>query len=176
MCHGDRDRDECYSDGLWGLHRAIESFDPARGPFGPWACHWIWKAIATGQRARARKARMVRTISKEELVPKQSASAEHGGLDHGELSWLDRGELRESAQHFDPARSLELRDTVKVLMAMATPNQRRILRAVYLRGKTRAEVAAASGISVDRVKDIICEARARILADPRRHRDALRGR
>lgn len=37
--------DEVFQEGFFGLVRAVERFDPARGRFGPWAAWWIRASI-----------------------------------------------------------------------------------------------------------------------------------
>src|SRR4051812_24387128 len=44
-----RDYEDAYQNGLIGLMRAVQTWDPERGALSTWAKPWIWTAVRRGE-------------------------------------------------------------------------------------------------------------------------------
>ena len=147
---------EATSEAYLALNRAVESFDPSKGEFIPYAARSIRNALNT---LYAKHLRMAKMFPKSlDSAPPWKSSAGFGSSSAKSL----RGRVTDSRQ--DVRREVGLRETDSILnevMAMLSPRERHVVENIRL-GFSLAEIGEKMGITKQAVHKVSVPALAKI--------------
>lgn len=138
--------EDLYQAGFLALAEAVETYDPGQAGFLTWLGYHLKRAFA--------QAAGYRSVKRDALDFAANLDAPIPGTDDFTLS--ETIEAPEAAQALeDVERELWLADLRGILsraMEALPPRQREALKAHYYQGRTLQEIAAAQGISAERVR------------------------
>lgn len=138
--------DDLYQAGFLALVEAVETYDPGQAGFLTWLGYHLKTAFA--------QAAGYRSVKRDALDFAADLDAPLPEVDN--ITLADTIEAPEAAQSFeDVERELWLADLRRILggaLEALPPRQREALKAHYYQGRTLQEIAAAQGISAERVR------------------------
>jgi RNA polymerase primary sigma factor len=165
------DIDDLFQEGMFGLMRAAETYDPERGAFSTYAYQWIRQHVT---RAASDKARVVRIpVHKLDSMrrcgerPRGAVSLDAPLGDDSEMTRLDRLSA-DTEPDSDYCPRLD-RQRIAALLDSLPERDRDILRGRFWRNETLLEVGEPWGITRERARQLQNQAlqtlRARLTPD-----------
>ena len=180
------DLDDLVGDGSIGLIRAVDSFDPQRGPsLEQYARRLVLGAMLNGVRRMDPVSERARRVAREGENRRYAVAVERGSLPSvaeterdvpgyaramAAIAWgqplsldvpLPEGERLSGDWSGDPARIAECRSETAVLCALVdglAPRQRTIVLQHYYAGRSLRAIGRALSISPQRVSQLHCRA------------------